>query len=109
MCYYVGFQYEDSEESEIYIFHTISGKLKGIKNRFDNSNITVLYDNEESQFPILFVHSNEKKMNITYMDSGLISIIDILDAENNTERTRLFILMSCVHVVLKSLEIRGLN
>ena len=84
-----GFQYEDSQENEVYIFHPTSGKLTTIRSHFDNSSITVQYTNEEDQFPILFVHSNGKKMNITYTDSGLINTVDIMDEDDNIERTKL--------------------
>lgn len=70
------------------MFDSITGKLLLISGIYDDSKIQVQYTNDEDQFPSLFTHSNGKKMNITYTESGLISTVDILDEDENIQETR---------------------
>jgi len=79
-------RYEDIESGVVYTFNHNSGKLIGIDNLVDNSSIAVEHRGQD--YPVLFTHSNGKTLNITYTDSGLISYADLLDEDNNIEKTR---------------------
>ena len=79
-------RYEDTESGVVYTFNHNSGQLTGIDNLVDNSSIVVEHRGQDN--PVLFTHSNGKTLNITYTDSGLISYADLLDEDNNVEKTR---------------------
>ena len=84
---YAGLSYEDTEAGVMYTFNTSSGKLIQIASLVDNSSIVV--EHRDQEYPVLFTHSNGKRLNVTYTNSGLISYVDLLDEENNVEKTRL--------------------
>ena len=84
---HTGVSYEDTEAGVMYTFNTSSGKLTQIASLVDNSSIVVEHHGQE--YPVLFKHSNRKSLNVTYTDSGLISFVDLLDEDNNAEKTRL--------------------
>ena len=84
---YAGLSYEDTEAGVMYTFNTSSGKLIQIASLVDNSSIVV--EHRDQEYPVLFTHSNGNRLNVTYTDSGLISYVDLLDEENNVEKTRL--------------------
>ena len=79
-------KYEDPEVEEMYTFDYATGLLMEITSTDDGSTITLEYDS--LQQPILFVHSNGKKLNVTYTDDGLISFVEILDEDNTTLKSR---------------------
>ena len=83
---YAGVSYEDTEAGVMYTFNTSSGKLTQIASLVDNSSIVV--EHHDQEYPVLFSHSNGKSLNVTYTDSGLIGYVDLLDEENNVEKTR---------------------
>ena len=84
---HAGLSYEDTEAGVMFTFNTSSGKLTQIASLVDNSSIVV--EHRDQEYPVLFTHSNGKSLNVTYTDSGLISYVDLLDEENNVEKTRL--------------------
>ena len=84
---HTGVNYEDTEAGVMYTFNTSSDKLTQIASLVDNSSIVVEHRGQE--YPVLFKHSNGKSLNVTYTDSGLISFVDLLDEDNNVEKTRL--------------------
>lgn len=81
-------KYEDPEVEEIYTFDYATGLLMKITSTDvdDGSNITLEYNS--LQQPILFVHSNGKKLNVTYTENGLISYVEVLDEDNTILRSR---------------------
>ena len=84
---YAGLSYEDTEAGVMYTLNASSGKLTQIASLVDNSSIVV--EHHDQEYPVLFTHSNGKSLNVTYTDGGLISYVDLLDEENNVEKTRL--------------------
>ena len=84
---YAGLSYEDTEAGVMYTLNASSGKLTQIASLVDNTSIVV--EHRDQEYPVLFTHSNGKSLNVTYTDGGLISYVDLLDEENNVEKTRL--------------------
>lgn len=78
--------YEDPTVEEMYTFDYTTGLLMKITSTDDGSIITLEYNS--LQQPILFMHSNGKKLNVTYTDNGLISYADVLDEDNTILKSR---------------------
>lgn len=98
---YTGLKYEDPEAEVMYTFDYANGLLIKITSTDDGSAITLEYNS--LQQPIFFVHSNGKKLNVTYTDSGLISYLDMLDGDNTILKSRyVLIILSTIYIYFRT-------
>ena len=80
-------EYSNPADKMKYAFDPKTGLLLHMQSISDRSNITLLYSSTRKDKPSLLLHSNGKKLKVTYNLNGAISTLDILDAADNIEQT----------------------
>ena len=103
-------EYSNPADKMKYAFDPKTGLLLHMQSIGDRSNITLLYSSTRKDKPSMLLHSNGKKLKVTYNLNGAISTLDILDAADNIEQTwYVCILAIYTHFVRHLHKISGTN
>ena len=71
-----------------YVFDASSHKLIRIDSISDDSSISLEYEGNNATWPVRLVHTNGKKLRVTYNNAGMISYVDLLNEDDRVIKTR---------------------